>query len=96
MDYPLTIVAQSWNATEESMIPSIESFDNGTFISEGTRRLDCSIIVGTLYGGNDGLFAPTSESILNTMSAIQDYFNTNYEINIEDNKNNIPGVLIGR
>jgi len=89
-------VASSWNSTAESMISSIQSFDNGTFITENSRQLDCSITVGTLYGGMDNLYPPTDTSVLNTMSAIQDYFANEFAINSEDDSNDIPGVLVGR
>ena len=76
------------------MTSSIEEFDNGTFISEGTRDLDCSIIVGTLYGDYDGntLYPPNNPSVLNTMVAIQDYFNSTFAINANDTSEGIPGI----
>ena len=89
-------LAASWNKTAASMVSEIESFDNGSFISEGTRQLDCSIIVGTLYGGSDGLYAPTDTSVLNTMAAISSYWDGEYQINTDDTNAGIPGVLIGR
>ena len=41
-------IASSWKSTAESMVSTIKGIKNNGIISEGTRTLDCFIIVGSL------------------------------------------------
>ena len=47
--------ATTWTSAAKSIDSTIEGFDNSGTIQDSQRTWDCSIIVGSLYGGTPGI-----------------------------------------
>jgi glucoamylase len=76
-----------------------KSHYNGQYVLESNSRpQDSAVIVGFNDGfdESDGLFAPTSLEVAQTVSSYNTLFCSEYSINTADSNSNVPGVLYGR
>ena len=55
--------ASKWTSAANSMTSNIQSFDSNGIISEIQRKNDCSVILGSLYGGTPNEFLPNAQTM---------------------------------
>lgn len=89
-------------STYTSVAGNIESallghWNGNLFTETSTRVKDGAVICAFNLGyAEDGFLKPTDQRIAKTVSTLNNYFCNNYNINMQDSNNRIPGVLYGR
>lgn len=80
------------------MLYDVNAHYNGQFIQEEASRQKDAAVICALNDGyaGDGVFAPASTEVANTISTYNDLFRSNFPINGADDSAGIPGVLYGR
>ena len=99
-----TSSANIWSNTGNTMVSNIKSFENNGIISEQQRVHDCSVIVGSLYGGTPdkfmpneaNVYPPSNEALLNTITQNINYFQSEFQLNQENANLGIKGTFVGR
>jgi hypothetical protein len=89
-------ITDHWNSNYNSIMETIPPHGGPQKYNE----LDSAVLLGVLYGAvdNDSFYTYTDDKVIATLNALQTYFNTsaNYNIQKQDTLNHIPGVLFGR
>jgi len=90
--------ASKYRQTASAMEPSINNFYNGQYITECDNRPKDSAVINALNVGyeGDGLFPPTDDRVVQTISVLSDLFTDTFPINYYDTLKGYGGILFGR
>lgn len=90
-------LSQKYTNTANTIKSSImNTHFNGTFIYEANGRDIDSSVLHAIETFGDDLFAANSAEVAKTIQKYAETFCYEYNINQTDNKNNEPGILVGR
>lgn len=72
-------------------------FVNGMVIETQARQKDAAVICAFNDGYlGDGVFSPSGKEAAGTVAALNELFCSTFQINQDDTKNGVPGILYGR
>jgi glucoamylase len=72
-------------------------YANGFIFESDNRQKDAAVIAAINNGYlDDGVFAPSGPEVAGTVSTLNDLFCSSFQINQNDTKAGVPGILYGR